>query len=150
MFMPAVGRVTVAAVLVAAVLAARPAPSAGQEEEDSPAVIAGHWFDRSDLDKDGSVTLEELQSGRAKQFRRMDGDGDGRLTLDEFRYGLPPDRVAEMDLLARQFALMDADGDGQVTAEEFMAYAQTLITRGDTDGDGRLSLEEFTAVFLAP
>ncbi|MBX6323414.1 MAG: EF-hand domain-containing protein [Rhodospirillaceae bacterium] len=125
-----------------------PVLSAAQDDEDSPAVIAAHWFDRSDLDKDGAVTLEELQSGRAKRFRRMDGDGDGRLTLDEFRYGLPPEETTDMELMARQFALMDADGDGVVTADEYAAYAQTLITQGDTDGDGRLSLDEYTAVFV--
>jgi Ca2+-binding EF-hand superfamily protein len=117
-------------------------------DEDSPIVIAAHWFDRADLDKDGYVTAEEVQSGRAKQFRRMDGNGDEQLTLDEFRYGISSNQQGEMELMQRQFALMDADQDGALTSDEFMSYGQALVAAGDSDGDGRLTVQEFTAAFV--
>jgi EF hand len=124
------------------------APAAAAQDEDSPIVIAAHWFDRGDLNKDGYVDVAELQSGRMKQFRRMDGNGDGQIDLDEYRYGIPSHRAAEMALMERQFSLADGNGDGTLTSDEFVAYAQVLVAGGDGDGDGRLSLEEFTATFL--
>ena len=55
-------------------------------------------LDRLDADKDGSLSLEELQArGPAGMFERLDADSDGTVTGEE---------------LAAARAMRDRDGDG--------------------------------------
>lgn len=83
-------------------------------------------FHRADKDRDGRVTLEEIQAiapqFSAERFKQMDKDGDGALT-----HGEAPGRPTQ-----------------RPSAE--MMGAVGLFSRGDKDGDGRLSYAELTAI----
>lgn len=41
-------------------------------------------FDRNDKDKNGAVTLAEMQQPRRKAFAKLDKDGDGKLSFEEW------------------------------------------------------------------
>ena len=60
-----------------------------------------------DLDKDGSISLEEFNSNTLKRFRLMDLDSDGTLSKDEF--------LASSNL---RFGKMDLNSDGILKRRE--------------------------------
>lgn len=135
-------------IALAILLAAGAAAPAVADDIDDPGVITKRWFDRTDLDKNGVLTLEEISSGRDKQLRRVDINGDGYISLDEYRYGLPADRPNQAEWLEAQFAQMDLDEDGVVSTDEYLGYGYQLIAICDRDGDGMVSLDEYFAVML--
>jgi len=76
-------------------------------------------FDAIDANKDGQVSLQELQAmrgaghgPRGQRWTRWDADGDGRLSREE---------VANAPRLAQQFDTIDANRDGVLTVEELQA-----------------------------
>jgi Ca2+-binding EF-hand superfamily protein len=86
-------------------------------------------FDRTDANKDGTLSMEELQASRtamhrahrerhakrlSERFKSADSNGDGALTKAEAEAGKLP-RVA------RNFDQADADQDGKVTISELQA-----------------------------
>lgn len=92
-----------------------------------------------DANKDGRLTLEELDADREEQFARFDRDGDGRLSADEYQ-ALWLDAARER--LARQFRADDRDHDGSVTVAELKQRSADLIRRRDLDKDGALTADE--------
>jgi hypothetical protein len=69
-------------------------------------------FDRSDRDRNGRVSLEELVYPRRRAFDRLDTDHDGRLSFEEWG----------VRTLAK-FAEADADRDRTLTRPEFATTA---------------------------
>lgn len=67
------------------------AASAQEKKKPNPEQV----FKRSDLNKDGSITLEEFKNTKRKKevaeealekrFKRMDADENGLVTLEEFK-----------------------------------------------------------------
>jgi Ca2+-binding EF-hand superfamily protein len=104
---------------------------------------AMRWFDGIDVDKDDVMTLEEMTRVSEKRFPRTDADGDGRLTEDEYLFGIPADRLDEIEPAKRRFSVMDRDGDGFATREEYLAFGARILEIADQDGDGRVTREEF-------
>ena len=62
-------------------------------------------FDRIDADRNGFITLAELDAARLEEFQRMDTNGDGRLTRDEIVAARGPDA-------AGRFGALDANRIG--------------------------------------
>ena len=64
-------------------------------------------LDEIDVDKDGSISLEEFNSNTLNRFRLMDLDSDGTLSKDEF--------LASSNL---RFGKMDLNSDGILKRRE--------------------------------
>ncbi|WP_129644718.1 EF-hand domain-containing protein [Peristeroidobacter agariperforans] len=101
-------------------------------------------FERSDLNKDGTVTREEFVAARADHFAKLDRNSDGYIDSNDV-----PERLAKRrkqkggsDGMAGQF---DADGDKKVTKDEFVNGPTKLFDRADTDKDNVLDATELAA-----
>jgi hypothetical protein len=84
----------------------------------------GEWFARTDTDKDGFLTQEEIRQARAsrhysrgdmkermdQRFKEADANGDGQISLDEAQ--------AKMPKLAERFTTLDADKNGLLSRDE--------------------------------
>lgn len=77
-------------------------------------------FNAMDADKDGAVTLAEMQAAP----HPMRGGADGK-----------PGR-------GDRFARLDADGDSRVSKDEFAAGHQKMFERMDRNGDGKIERDE--------
>ncbi len=97
-----------------------PAPAETVDEEAAPPLPPAadartkeqRRFDRSDRNKDGRITLDELYEPRRKAFARLDTNGDGRLSFEEWAV-----RTRE------KFRSADADRDGNLTRSEYATTA---------------------------
>ena len=80
---------------------------------------ASDLFDKLDTDKDGTLSIEELQ-GRLpkKEFTEADPDKDGTLSKDEY-----------LSLVEKRFKAADPDNDGTVGAAEFKTNAGRSLSR---------------------
>lgn len=108
-----------------------------------------------DANQDGTVTLEEIQAGRAAEFQQADGDADGKLSVAELQALLEAKRAQRQ---AARLAALDTDADGVVSLAEFQnaprrpdrqAAAATLFGLADTNQDGNLNADEL-AVLKSP
>ena len=100
-----------------------PAQAADAAGPPVPALLAA-----LDANKDGRLTLEELDADREQQLARFDRDGDGRLSAEEYQaYWLD----AARERLARQFRADDRNHDGSVSVDELKQRAAELVRRRD-------------------
>ena len=108
-----------------------------------------------DLNGNGTATLDELRTMRARVFDSFDANGDG--VLDESEY-VAFDQAREGDVAGYEGedrelmqritdgmsrSVSDADGDGVVQREEFLAGAEGWLADLDTDGDGVITAGDF-------
>jgi len=93
-----------------------------------------------DLDKNGQITVEDLQAAAKARFDTADADGDGALTLDEMK------AQAEKRMADRMAAKGDGKGDGKGKMfQKRMGWKlEEMLAKKDADGNGSLSFEEVT------
>ncbi|MCG8562143.1 MAG: EF-hand domain-containing protein [Hyphomicrobiales bacterium] len=97
------------------------------------------WLKRADADKDGAVTVKELEDVRAERFGRFDRNTDGVVDKAEIEQAVR-ERVERMtQRLVRRF---DKDRDGKVTKAEFDRFAKERFTWLDLNDDGKVSKDE--------
>lgn len=113
--------------------------SAAQDKPDFRAL----YFNRLDQNKDGLVSLEDLQRIAAKEFKRIDEDRNGTLSLDEYLFGIPSERQDAIDFFTDRFERSDFNGDGQIDFNEDQAFNIDLVARADQNSDGLVSKDEF-------
>lgn len=101
-----------------------PAPKAVQNEAaaDGEATVAEvpradrsreeKRFDRSDKDRNGTVTLAEMLQPRRKAFAKLDTNGDGKLAFEEWTVRT-----------STKFGEADKDKSGGLTRAEFTTTA---------------------------
>jgi len=124
-------------------------------------------FERLDLDKSGTVTIDELKEAiktmdkdQAASVQGMmaslDVNGDGVISYEEWMMAAAQKRLdAKEERLYQAFRQFDLDGDGHITAEEMKkvlgsggdAEIAAMISEVDQDGDGTVDYEEFLAMW---
>src|SRR5690349_551173 len=92
-----------------------------------------------DANKDGSVTLAELDAGLRAEFSAADTNHDGVLEIDEMR-AVNASRLHDEGTAASP--LIDWNEDGHVDFREFSGSARAIFDELDTDGDGVLTPDE--------
>lgn len=127
-------------------------------------------FDAIDVDKNGTITLDEIKQALAKDqpwnnlkeskvleiLQAMDSNRDGLVDFHEFVAAtLHVHQLEELDSekwkrrTRTAFEKFDVDRDGYITPEELRLYTglkgsiENLLDEADTDKDGRISLPEF-------
>jgi len=80
---------------------------------------AGELFDRLDKDKDGTLTIKELQGRLSrKEFAAANPDNDGTLSKNEY-----------FALVVQRFKAADPDNDGTISEAEFRTPAGRALLR---------------------
>ncbi|WOH08770.1 hypothetical protein DCAR_0728218 [Daucus carota subsp. sativus] len=127
-------------------------------------------FKGMDSDNSGTITLEELKLGLAKQGTKLsefevqqlmeaaDADGNGTIDYDEFITAtMHMNRMDREEHLFTAFQYFDKDNSGYITMEELeqalREYGMSndkdikeIISDVDADNDGRINYEEFVAM----
>jgi Ca2+-binding EF-hand superfamily protein len=99
-------------------------------------------IEQFDANKDGSITQQEIDTGRADQLKKFDADGNGVLSLDEYRTLWV---AAMQEPIVRSFQSYDKDGDAKVTITEFSERLDSLVQRLDHNHDGKIDANELLA-----
>lgn len=99
------------------------------------------------FDKNGNGVLEfsEIPKKRLERFRAADLDKNKSLTVEELKaYRL----VKRTEKLTRAFAKRDANHDGYLTEDE-VGKRWRRVVKADNNGDARVSFGEFKSVKLS-
>ncbi|XP_054819385.1 calcium-dependent protein kinase 2-like [Prosopis cineraria] len=127
-------------------------------------------FKNMDTDGSGTITVEELKQGLAKQGTKLseqevkqlmeaaDADGNGTIDYDEFITAtMQMNRMNKEEHLYTAFQYFDKDNSGYITIEELEQALKEfnmhdgrdikeIISEIDSDHDGRINYEEFVAM----
>jgi hypothetical protein len=85
-----------------------------------------------DLDRDGTVDLDEAIKAASAVCDMIDRDGDGRLTRHELSGRLS----------VRELRAADPDHDGTLSKAEYLALTTARFRAADADADGTLATGE--------
>ena len=88
-----------------------------------------------DVNKDGTLTPEEMTAGMLAEIKTYDTNSSGSLSLAEFA---AMHAAHTRTMMVRAFQMHDQDGDGQVTEAEMatMAAMMQMMMAGSKDGPG--------------
>ncbi|KAG8388935.1 hypothetical protein BUALT_Bualt02G0177000 [Buddleja alternifolia] len=127
-------------------------------------------FKGMDTDNSGTITLEELKQGLAKQGTKLseyevkqlmeaaDADGNGTIDYEEFITAtMHMNRMDREEHLYTAFQYFDKDHSGYITVEELAQALREfgmdngkditeIISEVDSDNDGRINYDEFAAM----
>ncbi|XP_062083594.1 calcium-dependent protein kinase 17-like [Humulus lupulus] len=127
-------------------------------------------FKGMDTDNSGTITLEELKHGLAKQGTKLsefevkqlmeaaDADGNGTIDYDEFITAtMHVNRMDREEHIYTAFQHFDKDNSGYITTEELEQALREfgmhdgrdikeIISEVDADNDGRINYDEFVAM----
>jgi Ca2+-binding EF-hand superfamily protein len=96
-------------------------------------------MEKYDANKDGQVTLAELNAGLKAAYIAADTNHNGIIDVDEMR-AVNAARLAANASAATP--LIDWNADGHIDFQEFAAAGRALFTQLDRDEDGVLSKTE--------
>lgn len=117
-----------------------------------------------DKNKDGTLSIEEIQKGIAESaveipgdlieiMKNLDTDGSGNIDYTEFIAAtLSQKQYLKKEVLWSAFRVFDKDGDGRITKQELAAIwkeqadgeaIKAMVSEVDLDGDGEISFDEF-------
>jgi Ca2+-binding EF-hand superfamily protein len=98
-------------------------------------------IEQMDSNKDGKVTLAELQQGKQTWFASVDANKDGVADTAELTAKHDSERAAHLD---QMFEKQDSNKDGRLTADE-THMPPRFFERVDANKDGAITKEEMTA-----
>lgn len=132
----------------AAAVAAMLMPMLADAASHDLATFVGEY----DLDRNGSVSMEEFQKERERRFASTDTDHDGRISkqeyLDEFHARLmfsKPDAAAiekQMKQTEVRFGVLDVNKDGAISPAEYTHSGWGMFDEHDYNKDGAVSLAD--------
>lgn len=114
-------------------------PGMGPGFGDGPRGGATFLVERFDVNKDGTITKDEIASVNTDRVKSYDRDGDGVLSLEEFT-ALWVDTNKER--IVRDFQARDPDGDAKVTLDEYGAPFAKMLAMLDRNNDGSIDANE--------
>lgn len=130
--------ILIAALLSGAMMTAAVAQGAGHQNRPDFATL--------DLNSDGGVTMEEMQTQGQARFAAADTDGDGALSVAEMTAAAQARAGARA---AQMLGDLDTNGDGLLQQAEMQPRGgdrlDRMFTRLDADADGAISEAEFAA-----
>lgn len=116
----------------------------------SSATVAqpGGGIARFDQDGDGLVSRDEfgapVERRGPRMFERADLDGDGSVTFEELQTSLSERADEKASFASERFGEMDQNGDQVLTLDEVLNHG---FNRADSNGDGYISEDEARANF---
>jgi Ca2+-binding EF-hand superfamily protein len=133
--------------LVGAITASAALAQKGQGGHEGRGAMMLEKFDTIDTDKDGKLSLAELETHRKAEFAAADSDADGALSADELAARqLAQFNATLADRTARMIDNKDSDGNGSLSeAEVGEGPGERHFARIDADNDGAISKEEAEA-----
>ena len=106
-------------------------------------------FKTMDTDGNGRLSPDEHSAGAKRMFDAMDANKDGTVTIaemDAIHKNIPGKQPKGSDLSSvEKIKAVDKNGDGLLSAEEHADGSRKMFNKMDTDRDGFLSREELTA-----
>jgi Ca2+-binding EF-hand superfamily protein len=96
------------------------------------AAFAASALQTLDLDKDGTVDLNEAKTAASALFDKLEKDKDGTLDRKELHGRIPE----------AEWAVADPDNDKTISKDEYLAYVEAVFKKADTDNDGTLDAKE--------
>lgn len=135
---------TLVVAAAAAAFAAAPAAFADDAAKKDRTEV---MFKKLDANNDEVIEKVEFDAPRVKIFERIDKDKDGRITVEEIEV-LADKRAKRADWSdekkAKWIAHMGVTTPQGMTREEFLAQ-KSVFTRIDADGNGKLTITEVKA-----
>jgi hypothetical protein len=106
-------------------------------------------FKTMDTDGDGRLSPDEHAAGAKRMFDAMDSNKDGTVTIAEMdaaHRNVPGKEPKNSDLSSiEKIKVVDQNGDGLLSADEHAAGSRKMFSKMDADRDGFLSRAELTA-----
>ena len=97
-------------------------------------------FSQMDTNKDGGLSLAEMQQAALVRFTQQDTNKDGFLTAEEMQAGKKAQRVGKY--LQKRIKKQDTNKDGKISKAEAQAQVSTHFSRLDVNKDGVVKAEE--------
>jgi Ca2+-binding EF-hand superfamily protein len=101
------------------------------------------WFNQADRNRDGILTVEEMQADAERFFATLDTNHDGEIDPDEMTHYeeviAPRSRAGLFDL-PEPIAAADTDFNRGVSLDEFRKAAVNRFQALDVDHQGRLTV----------
>ncbi len=144
-FTTVTSRIVLTGLVIATGFAAQAASGDGEGKRDGKMRGERPSFEMLDADKNGELTMEELQAHARVRFDERDANKDGKLSAEEM---VKDGQKRAEKRAGKMIERHDTDGDGMVSFEEMSngrkeGRGAKMFERIDADSNGTISEEEY-------